>query len=96
MFKENLNRNIYYSKETRVAENFIAKERKGGRDTESFASDPLFMDMPRGDFSFKEDSPALELDIQPITMSILQEIGCSWDPWLPGALEIPGFPMLTQ
>ena len=96
MFSENLNRNIYYCQDIRLAENFIAKEREGSRDTESIAADPLFVDMSRGDFSFKEDSPALELDIQPLTMSILQEIGCSWDPWLPGALEIRGFPMLTR
>jgi len=95
MFTENLNRNIYFSEEIRLAENFITKERKGGRDTESLAADPLFKDMPGGDFSFRENSPALELDIQPITLSILQEIGCSWEPWLPRAIKTSGFPIIT-
>jgi hypothetical protein len=96
MFSENLNRNIYYCKEIRLAENFITKERKGARDTKSIAADPQFIDMSRGDFSFRANSPAKTLDIKPISLNILQEIGCSWDTWLPRAIETSGFPIQTN
>lgn len=92
MFSENLNQNIYYCPDIRVAENFILREREGLRDTESIAGDPLFSDLPGGDFSFKKASPAKTLEIEAISLDVLQEIGYRKDPWLPRALKKPGFP----
>ena len=93
---ENLNQNIYYCPDIRVAENFILREREGLRDTESIAGDPLFSDLPGGDFSFNKASPAKTLEIEAISLDVLQEIGYSQDPWLPRAMGTSGFPFQSH
>ena len=95
MFAENLNQNIYYCPDIKLAKNFISKEREGLRDTESIAADPQFVNLSKADFSFKDSSPAKKLGIKSITLDVLQQIGCSTNPWLPRALGIAGFPFIT-
>ena len=96
MFSENLNKNIYYSANIKSAENFIIKQQKGKRDTESIAADPLFVNMPVGDFSFKKKSPAIKLGINAISLEEVKKIGCIRDPWLDRAIKFKGFPMITK
>lgn len=96
MFSENLNKNIYYNPNIKLAENFIVRERKGMRDTESIAADPLFVNISKGNFAFKKSSPALKLGIEPISIVELRKIGYSSDPWLSRAIKIKGFPLKTN
>lgn len=96
MFSENLNKNIYFNPNIESAENFIIEEQKGKRDTESVAADPLFVNMPLGDFSFRETSPAIKLGINAISLEEVKKIGCTRDPWLERAIKFKGFPMVTK
>ena len=96
MFSENLNKNIYYNPNIESAENFIIEEQKGKRDTESIASDPLFVNMSDGNFSFKKKSPAIKLGINAISLEEVKKIGCTRDPWLERAIKVKGFPMVTK
>jgi hypothetical protein len=50
-------RNVFYSQAGRY---------HGLPETAARRADPLFVDIPKGDLRFKEDSPALELGIQPL------------------------------
>lgn len=62
--------NIYYSARTpSLGEAMLSKQKEDGVDDNSLAVDPLFVDPENGDFSFREDSPALELGIVPIDIS---------------------------
>ena len=96
MFSENLNKNIYYNPNIKLAENFILEEQKGKRDTESIAADPLFVNMSEGNFSFKKKSPAIKLGINAISLEEVKKIGCTSDPWLERAIKFKGFPMVTK
>ncbi len=96
MFSENLNKNIYYNPNIKLAENFILEEQKGKRDTESIAADPLFVNMSEGNFSFKKKSPAIKLGINAISLEEVKKIGCTRDPWLERAIKFKGFPMVTK
>jgi parallel beta-helix repeat protein len=60
-----------------------------GQDTHSLVADPQFVDPARGDFTLKEDSPALTIGFKPIDV---KEIGLTGDPkWceLPKKIERP-------
>ena len=96
MFSKNLNKNIYYNPNIKLAENFILEEQKGKRDTESIAADPLFVNMSEGNFSFKKKSPAIKLGINAISLEEVKKIGCTRDPWLERAIKFKGFPMVTK
>lgn len=66
--------NIYYCKsDNSLAEKTLnSLQKNDNSDSNSLATDPLFVDIDNGDFRFKPDSPALELGIKQIDMS---EIG---------------------
>lgn len=62
--------NIYFCKENpEKGKLLVDKNQKNGIDKNSKAVDPLFVDPDNGDFSFKPDSPALEMGIVPIDLS---------------------------
>lgn len=45
-------------------------------------SDPMFVDHIHGDFGFKPGSPALALDIKPLPLETVRQMGTSRDPFL--------------
>ncbi|NQT51653.1 chitobiase/beta-hexosaminidase C-terminal domain-containing protein, partial [bacterium] len=60
-------RNLYWCTADKAwAKKHLAAWRPKGVDVHSVAADPLFVDMARGDFRFRPDSPALKLGIQPL------------------------------
>ncbi len=66
-----VDKNIYYRENT---PNFsptpiLAAFQKNGFDKNSLYTDPMFVDWRKGDFRFKEGSPALKLGIEPIDVS---------------------------
>jgi len=62
--------NIYYSPgNSKVARKALEKNRADGIDAKSIIEDPLFVDVEKGDFRFKDDSPAHKLGIVPFDMS---------------------------
>ena len=62
--------NIYYSTvDPSMGKTMLAKQQADGVDTHSQAVDPLFVDPENGDFSFRPNSPALEMGIVPIDLS---------------------------
>jgi hypothetical protein len=96
MLSESLNRNIYYHQDIKVAQNFITEQQKGNRDTESIAGDPLFVNIAEGNFSFKENSPAIKLGINAIPLNEIKKIGSTKNPWFKRAIQIKGFPFVTE
>ena len=77
-----LNDNIYYSNHNKQADNFLDKVKLKGQDSRSLMADPQFIDLPAGELSFAENSPASEIGIRPITRSQFLNIGTTDDPWL--------------
>ena len=62
--------NIYFCKaDQSISDKVLKKLQADGVDGNSRAVDPMFVDPENGDFSFKQGSPALELDIIPLDMS---------------------------
>ena len=62
--------NIYFcAADKSLGKQMLAKQQQDGVDEHSLSVDPLFVDAANGDFSFRPDSPALELGIAPFDMS---------------------------
>lgn len=62
--------NIYYcAGDPELGRGMLAKQRRDGVDVHSSATDPLFVDLKKGDFRLKPGSPALEMGIVPIDLS---------------------------
>jgi len=81
-----LDYNVYYHKAPGVGESLLQKQRARNKtklaDHHSLAADPLFVDPIRGEFSFKDGSPALKLGIKPLSVDIVREMGTLRDPFL--------------
>ncbi|MDF7800834.1 right-handed parallel beta-helix repeat-containing protein [Pontiellaceae bacterium B1224] len=80
-----LDYNLYYHEGGDAGKVLQAQRKKGAKnkiDVHSVAGDPMFVDFVHGDFSFKADSPALELGIEPLTLETVAKIGTSRDPFL--------------
>ena len=81
-----LDYNLYYHKTPGVGETLLQEQRARSQtklaDRHSLAADPLFVDPARGDFGFKEGSPAVDLGIQPLPVEIVQNMGTLRDPFL--------------
>ncbi|NUN95031.1 MAG: right-handed parallel beta-helix repeat-containing protein [Candidatus Omnitrophica bacterium] len=67
-----LDKNLYWNPDSSKV-NFkgatLEEWRKRGHDLSSRIADPLFADPEKGDFTLKPESPAFELDFQPIDLS---------------------------
>ncbi|CAA6697045.1 right-handed parallel beta-helix repeat-containing protein [Lentimonas sp. CC10] len=64
--------NIYFCKaDASIGEKVLKKLQGDGVDAHSRAVDPLFVDPENGDFRFKPNSPALEMGILPIDLSLI-------------------------
>ncbi|QDV84702.1 right-handed parallel beta-helix repeat-containing protein [Stieleria magnilauensis] len=64
--------NIYYSStDPELAKQMLKKQQGDGVDANSRATDPMFVDPENGDFRFKPGSPALEMGIVPIDLSLI-------------------------
>jgi hypothetical protein len=59
-----------------------ARNKTALADHHSLAADPLFVDPVHGDFSFKNESSALKLGIQPLSVDIVRKMGTLRDPFL--------------
>jgi len=80
-----LDYNLYYHEmggAQKTLEGQRAESRTKKADVHSQAGDPLFVDFAHGDFSFREGSPALELDIEALTLETVGKIGTTRDPFL--------------
>ncbi len=66
--------NIFFVTDDPTASDEALKKAQAiGLDPNSIAADPMFVDMEKGDFRFKEGSPAIKLGITPITEYGIQE-----------------------
>jgi len=61
--------NVWYNAaDAEWGRRFIEAERKNGVETNSVAADPMFVNIKKGDFRLKKDSPALKLGFRQIDM----------------------------
>mgnify|MGYP003126755493 CR=1 FL=1 len=64
--------NIYFcAAEPAMSDEMLATQRRSGVDAHSVAIDPLFVDARKGDFRLRPDSPALQMGIVPIDISLI-------------------------
>jgi hypothetical protein len=81
-----LDYNLYYHEVPGVGESLLQEQRARNKtalaDHHSLAADPLFVDPVHGDFSFKNESSALKLGIQPLSVDIVRKMGTLRDPFL--------------
>ena len=64
--------NVYFnSTDPRWGAAHLERERRHGIEQHSIAEDPLFVAPLEGDFSFRPESPALELGVEPIDLSVI-------------------------
>ena len=81
-----LDYNLYYHKAPGVAESLLQKQRARNKtklaDRHSLAADPLFVNATQGNFGFKKGSPALTLEVKPLSLDIVGKMGTLRDPFL--------------
>lgn len=70
----------------------LAEARTNGTDLNSRSGDPLFVNAEQGDFSLKEDSPALGLGLSSIPMDSFGVLS----PWLRALAEKVKLPLIQQ
>ena len=62
--------NIYYcAVNEKLGQDFLIKQQSDGVDLNSLATDPLFVDVNKGDLRLRNQSPALTLGFKPIDMN---------------------------
>ena len=70
LVETDMNANLYFHPtDSRWMDEHLLKMRAVGKEKASLVGDPLFVDPAGGDFSFRPDSPALALGIEPLDVS---------------------------
>ena len=64
---------LFVTDDSAAGDEALAKAQALGLNLNSVAADPMFVDLEKGDFRFKDGSPALRLGIAPITKYGIQE-----------------------
>jgi len=80
-----LDYNIYFSEQggmQKALETLRQGNATKSADHHSRVENPLFMDMPHGDFSFRKESVAHQLGIEPMSVEIVSQMGTTRDSFL--------------